>query len=88
MICGKESNLEISLCKSCYDIQLAINKKSIIGLSNLIRIYDLTIKKILSNIIEWKKLRLLLKILKQTNKATTKTKTKAERKCERKYWPK
>ncbi len=27
MICGKESNLEISLCKSCYDIQLAINKK-------------------------------------------------------------
>ena len=27
MICGKESNLEISLCQSCYDIQLAINKK-------------------------------------------------------------
>ena len=27
MICGKESNLEISLCQNCYDIQLAINKK-------------------------------------------------------------
>ena len=52
MVCGKESNLGISLCQPCYDIQLAINKKSIIGLSNLIRIYDLTIKKILSNIIE------------------------------------
>ncbi len=27
MVCGKESNLEFFLCKSCYDIQLAINKK-------------------------------------------------------------
>ena len=27
MVCGKESNLGISLCKSCYDIQWAINKK-------------------------------------------------------------
>ncbi len=27
MVCGKESNLEISLCQPCYDIQLAINKK-------------------------------------------------------------
>ncbi len=28
MICSKESNLEISLCKSCYDIQLEINIKN------------------------------------------------------------